>query len=214
MAEGLARALAAPGVEVASAGTHPSDVSPRAIEAMRERGIDISGHRSKGLDDLSGEFDYVITLCDSAAQSCPTLSARRSRLHWPFPDPGFVPGDEARRLAAHRETRNAIEQRLREWLREQDLLTAESNPLVEKVRVQLAQYEHPLFDFEAHAAGDGAEVQIRFRPPDPEVHTYVFQLRPREIEHAQFPWTFQKHLYDCLHDYIIEMFTRNPQREN
>jgi hypothetical protein len=43
---------------------------------------------------------------------------------------------------------------------------------------------------------------------------YIFQLRPREIEHAQFPWTFQKQLYDCLHDYVIEMFTRNPQRVN
>jgi hypothetical protein len=45
------------------------------------------------------------------------------------------------------------------------------------------------------------------------VHAYTFQLQPREIEHAQFPWTFQKQLYDCLHDYVIEMFTCNPQRQ-
>ncbi len=86
--------------------------------------------------------------------------------------------------------------------------------LVEKVRRELARYEHPLFDFAARPAGEGVEVEIRFKPPDVQVHNYLFLLRPREIEHAQFPWTFQKHLYDCLHDYIIEMFTLNPQRKD
>jgi hypothetical protein len=96
-----------------------------------------------------------------------------------------------------------------------------SNPLVERVRQELTQYEHPLFEFEAHPANgstrselDSVEVEIRFRPQGLDVHTYRFQLQPREIEHSQFPWTFQKQLYDCLHDYIIEMFIRNPQREN
>jgi hypothetical protein len=86
--------------------------------------------------------------------------------------------------------------------------------LVEKVRRELARYEHPLFDFAARPAGEGVEVEIRFKPPEVQVHNYLFLLRPREIEHAQFPWTFQKHLYDCLHDYIIEMFTLNPQRKD
>lgn len=86
--------------------------------------------------------------------------------------------------------------------------------LVEKVRRELARYEHPLFDFAARQAGEGVEVEIRFKPPEVQVHNYLFLLRPREIEHAQFPWTFQKHLYDCLHDYIIEMFTLNPQRKD
>ena len=86
--------------------------------------------------------------------------------------------------------------------------------LVEKVRYELSRYEHPLFDFEARPAGDGVEVQIRFKPSGAQVHNYTFDLRLREIEHSQFPWTFQKHLYDCLHDYIIEMFTRNPQQAN
>lgn len=85
--------------------------------------------------------------------------------------------------------------------------------LTVKVREELARYEHPLFHFEAHSAGEGVEVEIRFRPDHPQVDTYVFQLRPREIEHPQFPWTFQKQLYDCLHDYVIEMFTSNPQRQ-
>ena len=86
--------------------------------------------------------------------------------------------------------------------------------MLSKVRNELTKYEHPLFDFEARSAKESVEVLIRFKPPQPEIHEYIIQLRPREIEHSQFPWTFQKHLYDCLHDYIIEMFTRNPQREN
>ncbi len=89
-----------------------------------------------------------------------------------------------------------------------------SDVLVEKVSQQLAQYEHPLFDFSARPGNECVEVEIRFKPPREGVHNYSFQLRPREIEHSQFPWTFQKHLYDCLHDYVIEMFIRNPQREN
>lgn len=86
--------------------------------------------------------------------------------------------------------------------------------MLAKVRHELTKYEHPLFAFEARSAKESVEVLIRFKPLEPEVHEYTIRLRPREIEHSQFPWTFQKHLYDCLHDYIIEMFTRNPQREN
>jgi hypothetical protein len=85
--------------------------------------------------------------------------------------------------------------------------------LTERVRAELARYEHPLFAFEAQPSGQGVEVAIRFTPPQPFVDAYRFQLKPREIENAQFPWMFQKQLYDCLHDYIIEMFTCNPQRK-
>jgi len=83
--------------------------------------------------------------------------------------------------------------------------------LAEKVRVELARYEHPLFVFGARPAAEGVEVEIRYSPRT-AVHTYVFLLRPREIENGQFPWTLQKQLYDCLHDFIIEMFTCNPER--
>jgi hypothetical protein len=86
--------------------------------------------------------------------------------------------------------------------------------LAEKVRAELTRYEHPLFVFGARAAAEGVEVEIRFAPPEPQVHAYVFLLRPREIESSQFPWLFQKQLYDCLHDFIIEMFTCNPQRKD
>lgn len=88
--------------------------------------------------------------------------------------------------------------------------------MVLKVQRELTKYEHPLFDFEARsgAAAECVDVLIRFKPAREDVHEYTFQLRAREIEHSQFPWTFQRHLYDCLHDFVIEMFTRNPQREN
>jgi hypothetical protein len=76
------------------------------------------------------------------------------------------------------------------------------------------RYEHPLFNFAAQAASGGIEVLIRFKPEGVEVHTYQFLLQPREIEHSQFPWSFQRQLYDCLHDYVIEMFTCNPQRKD
>ena len=88
------------------------------------------------------------------------------------------------------------------------------NALADKVKTELACYEHPLFVFDARPAMDGVEVEIRYLPPEPEIANYVFLLRPREIETGQFPWIFQKQLYDCLHDFIIEMFTCNPQRKD
>lgn len=80
-----------------------------------------------------------------------------------------------------------------------------------RVLEQLARYEHPLMAFEARAKGDGVEVIIRFKDPSVKVHTYYFELHPRDLDHSNFPWTFQRQLYDCLHDYLVEMFTRTPQ---
>lgn len=93
-------------------------------------------------------------------------------------------------------------------------LTNAVEHLAEKVRTEIARYEHPLFDFSARSAKEGVEVEIYFKPQGVEVHRYVFLLRPREIENKQFPWSFQRQLYDCLHDYVIEMFTLNPQRDD
>jgi len=126
MAEGLARALARPGVEVASAGTRPNPkgVHPLAIEMLREKGIDASAHRPKRIEDLEGEFDYVITLCDSAAQECPTYPARRARLHWGLPDPDLAGGDPVRERTMFRELFDEIERRLREWMGKEGLLKA------------------------------------------------------------------------------------------
>lgn len=109
MAEGWARQLAARHglqLEVHSAGTRATRVSPHAIEAMREAGIDLSAHASKTLWDLPDpwNFDVVLTVCDSAAESCPAYPAAAVRLHHAFPDPTGTP-DEPR---AFREARDAI----------------------------------------------------------------------------------------------------------
>ena len=80
-----------------------------------------------------------------------------------------------------------------------------------RVLDQLARYEHPLMAFDAREKGEGVEVVIRFKDPAVKVHTYYFELHPRDLDHSNFPWTFQRQLYDCLHDYLVEMFTRSPQ---
>jgi len=88
MAEGLLRHDAGATFEVESAGTKPGTVRPEAIAVMRELGIDISGHRSKHVDEFEGQrFDYVITVCDNAKESCPVFLATTRRLHHSFDDP-------------------------------------------------------------------------------------------------------------------------------
>jgi hypothetical protein len=86
-----------------------------------------------------------------------------------------------------------------------------SSGRLERVREQLRLYEHPLLDFDARAKDDRVEVLIQFKNPVVPVHTYVFEMHPRDLDHPQFEWTFQRQLYDCLHDYLIEMFIRTPQ---
>jgi hypothetical protein len=86
-----------------------------------------------------------------------------------------------------------------------------ANPRLQRVLAQLRLYEHPLLDFDARAKGDAVEVIIRFKDASVPVHTYFFELHPRDLDHSQFEWTFQRQLYDCLHDYLIEMFVRTPQ---
>lgn len=117
MAEGWLRHLTLGGLQVESAGTAPSRVHPLAIQAMAERGVDMSAQRSKHLRELADvPFDHVITVCDQAAEVCPVFPGPARRWHWSFPDPAAVEGPEPERLAAFREVRDAIEQRLREWL--------------------------------------------------------------------------------------------------
>lgn len=118
MAEGLLRHLSVEGsFEVFSAGTEPSRVNPLAIEAMREKGIDISGQRSKSVDEFRGqEFDYVITVCDRAAENCPAFPGRTERIHWSFDDPAAAEGERDERLALFRRVRDEIEGRLRDFV--------------------------------------------------------------------------------------------------
>jgi arsenate reductase (thioredoxin) len=116
MAEGLLRHEAGDRCEVFSAGTHPTRVRPEAIAALAELGIDISGHRSKSVDEFAGQaFDIVITVCDAANEACPVFPAETRRIHWSFEDPAAVEGSDEERLAAFRRIRDQIHQRLKSF---------------------------------------------------------------------------------------------------
>jgi arsenate reductase len=109
MAEGWLRHLASERFDVHSAGTEVTGVRPLAVRAMGEAGIDISGHESKTLDRYLGQpWDYTVTVCDQAAESCPVFPGRARRLHWSLPDPSKATGSEEERLAVYRHVRDRI----------------------------------------------------------------------------------------------------------
>ena len=114
MAEGLLREMAGDHVEVASAGVSPTQVRPEAIVAMREIGIDISGYRSKSVDEFVNQnFDYVITVCDNANEQCPVFPGQVKRIHWSFDDPAAARGEDDARLSVFRRVRDEIRDQLR-----------------------------------------------------------------------------------------------------
>jgi hypothetical protein len=82
---------------------------------------------------------------------------------------------------------------------------------LDRVLAQLRLYEHPLLNFSARMKGEGAEVIITFKDETAPVHTYYFDLHPRDLDDPQFEWSFQRQLFDALHDYFVEMFIRTPQ---
>lgn len=86
-----------------------------------------------------------------------------------------------------------------------------ANSRLDRVLSQLRLYEHPLLNFSARTKGDGVEVIIKFKDESIPVHTYYFDLHPRDLDDSQFEWSFQRQLYDALHDYFVEMFIRTPQ---
>jgi arsenate reductase len=114
MAEGVLRHYGQDKFEVYSAGTAPSQVNPTAIEAMKEIGIDISKHRSKHVDEFKGQiFDYVITVCDNAKESCPLFPGPTKRLHWSFPDPPHGQAVTPEVIAKFREVRDLIHEKFK-----------------------------------------------------------------------------------------------------
>lgn len=113
MAEGIARSLAPTGVRISSAGSEPTTVRPQAVAALREIGFDISGHRSKGIDEVADPApDVVITLC--AEEACPAWLKPAVRLHWPLPDPAGAGATPEEELDAFRRVRDELLVRLRE----------------------------------------------------------------------------------------------------
>ena len=116
MAEGLLRHDGGGRFEAFSAGVSPSRVRPEAIAAMREVGVDISGQRSKSVEEFAGQpFDYVITVCDNAREQCPFFPAETKRIHWSFDDSAAAEGEESERLAVFRRVREEIRARLAEF---------------------------------------------------------------------------------------------------
>ena len=113
MAEGLLRHLGQAAVEVASAGTAPTRVHPDAIRIMNEVGIDISAQRSKPLEPfLKQPFDYLITLCDDAQESCPAFPGASRSIHWSIPDPAAAQGAGEQRMAVFRKVREDLTARI------------------------------------------------------------------------------------------------------
>jgi arsenate reductase len=114
MAEGLLREMAGERFEVKSAGIAPSSVRPEATEAMGEIGIDISGHRSKSVDEFTAQqFDYIITVCDNAKESCPVFPGTAVRIHRMFEDP---PGEYEDNYESRMRVFRRVRDEIREWL--------------------------------------------------------------------------------------------------
>lgn len=124
MAQAFLEQMAGDRFEVASAGFEPAPINPLVVEAMAEVGIDLSRRASQGVFDLYKRgrlYDYVITVCDdSREKQCPVFPGVTHRLHWPFPDPAAVLGDQAEKLAAVRGIRDQVRARVAAWLEHMD----------------------------------------------------------------------------------------------
>jgi len=116
MAEGLVNHDLGASVQAFSAGTEATRVHPRAAQVMAEIGIDLSGHRSKILDEFNEEdFDYVITLCGDANETCPLFFGGVKRIHIGFEDPSRLPGSEEEVLPEYRRVRDEIRQTMKDF---------------------------------------------------------------------------------------------------
>ena len=118
MAEGLLRHHGADKFSVESAGTQPSRVRPEAVAVMQELGIDISGQRSKSVDEFAGDaFDCVITVCDNAKQNCPVFPGSAQYIHWSIDDPAAAQGSDEERIAAFRRVRDELAARIQAFVK-------------------------------------------------------------------------------------------------
>jgi arsenate reductase len=117
IAEALLKQAGGDAFEVYSAGTRPKGINPYTERVLAEAGIGLEGFRSKGVDEFAGQrFDYVITVCDSAAEECPVFPGAPVRLHWSFPDPAAVEGSEDEILAAFRDTVRGMRGRVQHFV--------------------------------------------------------------------------------------------------
>ncbi len=117
MAEGFLRHMAGDKFEVFSAGVKPTQVNPLAVKVMAEVGIDISKHRSKSaMEFIRQKFDYVITVCDKAKQTCPVFPGGGQKLHWGFDDPASFQGTWEEKIEKTQQVRDKIKQKIEDFL--------------------------------------------------------------------------------------------------
>ena len=118
MAEGALRELGGNSFEASSAGTTPTRINPTAVRVMAEIAIDISAQRSKSVVEMMGEhFDYVVTVCDNARESCPVFPGGATKLHWSFDDPAAAAaGTEEEQLKVFRRVRDEIVSHIKEFV--------------------------------------------------------------------------------------------------
>ncbi len=120
MAEGLLRRLAGDRFKVHSAGTEPKGLAELTVEVMREIGVDVSGQRSKSVEEFANQrFDYVITVCDSARQRCPVFRGGEGRIHWGVEDPADAEGRGEPPRQAFRAARDDLRTRIQEFVRQE-----------------------------------------------------------------------------------------------
>ena len=113
IAEALLREEGRDAFEVFSAGTHPKGINPHTLKVLDQADLDIEGFRSKSVDEFIDQtFDYVITVCDSAAEECPVFPGDPHRIHWSFPDPAAFEGSETEKLAAFQEALRGMRRRI------------------------------------------------------------------------------------------------------
>lgn len=117
MAEGLLRHMAGESFDSFSAGTHPVGLNPGAVAAMKDLGVDIASHRSKHVSEFVNDtFDYVITVCDRAKETCPIFPGGSQLLHWSFDDPAAVQGTDVERQQAFSRVRDEIAGHIQKFL--------------------------------------------------------------------------------------------------
>jgi arsenate reductase len=119
IAEGYLRHFAGEQFEVSSAGLEPGVVNPRAIQVMKEDGVNISAHTSDDVNQYIGQnFDYIITVCDNARERCPYFPSEAERIHWSFKDPADAVGNKEEVLDEFRKVRDLIKSTLKQFISE------------------------------------------------------------------------------------------------
>lgn len=117
IAEALLKDMAGNDFEVYSAGTDPKGINPFTVKVLEQEHIDTSNFHSKNMEQFIGEhFDYVITVCDQAAERCPVFPGDPTRIHWSFTDPAAVEGDDITKFAAFQETLRGMRRRLEPFI--------------------------------------------------------------------------------------------------